>query len=201
MSPFWLARPHGLSPSNNPLSHQEDFLLLRPVAPLGLLPLQGAPFEFAARLGNPGVFPPWRHHPRPRPPEWTRPERDGHRGVRLKSELFRSCVQSTQMLLPATASMGSSVPPACRPKPACPWVTRAASHALLLGLRRHRRCPAPNVVCFRDHLDSKWRLLHLSSTLPRQSRLQKHWSHSPPGWRSENRDLPRRRFTCTDQSP
>jgi hypothetical protein len=119
----------------------------------------------------------------------------------LKSELFRSCVQSTQMLLPATASMGSSVPPACRPKPACPWVTRAASHALLLGLRRHRRCPAPNVVCFRDHLDSKWRLLHLSSTLPRQSRLQKHWSHSPPGWRSENRDLPRRRFTCTDQSP
>ena len=77
------AQPHGFTPSSSPLSatgvSTDDPL----VAPLGFVPLQGAPLVPTAHLDSPGVRPPQRSHSGPRPPRCSRPGRCLHECARV----------------------------------------------------------------------------------------------------------------------
>jgi len=68
-------RPQGFAPPSSPLPTADVAIHSLPDAPLGLVPLQGAPLDPTAHLDSSGASPPWRRCSGPLPPKWSRPGR------------------------------------------------------------------------------------------------------------------------------
>ena len=67
--PAAFAHPHGFTPPESPLSSACVSACSRPDAPLGFVPLQGAPLVPSAHPDSPGVLPPQRLDSGPRSPK------------------------------------------------------------------------------------------------------------------------------------